>query len=63
MVRGTQLEQAKGYLCDLSPADQITYRGQLGSYKNVSLATLLKCGLEVLQAPLCGVAPEEHQPE
>ena len=56
MVRGVQLNQQKGYLIDLSPADQIIYRGQLGCFRDVSLATLLKCGLEVLKTPLCGVA-------
>lgn len=55
MVRGTTLNQRAGFLVDLSPADQITYRGQEGCFANVSVATLLKCGLEVLKAPLCGV--------
>ena len=58
MVRGTQLNQQKGYLVDLSPADQIIYRGQPGCFRDVSIATLLKCGLEVLKTPLCGIAPK-----
>jgi CRISPR-associated endonuclease Csn1 len=57
MVRGTTLNQRAGFLVDLSPADQITYRRQPGCRENVSVATLLKCGLEVLKAPLCGVSP------
>lgn len=55
MVRGTTLNQRAGFLVDLSPADQITYRRQPGCFQNVSVATLLKCGLEVVKAPLCGV--------
>ncbi len=62
MVRGTTLNQRAGFLIDLSPADQIAYRGEQGCRSNVSVATLLKCGLEVLKAPLCGVAPQEGQP-
>ena len=57
MVRGTTLNQRAGFLVDISPADQITYRGQPGCRANVSVPTLLKCGLEVLKAPLCGVLP------
>jgi CRISPR-associated endonuclease Csn1 len=57
MVRGTTLNQRAGFLVDLSPADQILYRGQPGCYQNVSVATLLKCGLEVVKAPLCGFTP------
>lgn len=55
MVRGVQLNQKAGYLLDLSPADQITYRGKKGSFQNVSLKTLIACGLEILRAPLTGV--------
>jgi hypothetical protein len=55
MVRGVQLNQRSGYLLDLSPADQILYRGQPGCFQQVSVATLLKCGLEVLKAPLTGI--------
>jgi CRISPR-associated endonuclease Csn1 len=58
MVRGVQVNQAKGYLVDLSPPDQIRYRGEEGCFQNVSLETLCKCGLEVLRAPLCGIAPK-----
>jgi hypothetical protein len=57
MVRGVQLNQRAGYLLDLSPADQILYRGQPGCFQQVSVATLLKCGLEVVKAPLCGLKP------
>ncbi|MGA2870600.1 MAG: hypothetical protein ABSF34_15745, partial [Verrucomicrobiota bacterium] len=57
MVRGTTLNQRTGFLVDISPADQIIYRGQPGCRANVSVATLLKCGLEVLKAPLCGLVP------
>jgi hypothetical protein len=56
MIRGTVLNQKAGFLVDLSPADQITYRRQPGCRENVSLKTLISCGLEVLKAPLCGVA-------
>lgn len=56
MVRGVQLNQRSGYLLDLSPADQILYRGQPGCFQQVSVATLLKCGLEVLKTPLTGIA-------
>jgi len=55
MVRGVQLNQRAGYLLNLSPSDQILYRGQPMCFQNVSVGTLLKCGLEVLAAPLCGL--------
>ena len=55
-VRGVQLNQRSGYLVDLSPPDQIHYVRQPGSFQNVSVATLLKCGLEILKTPLSGVA-------
>ncbi len=62
MLRGVQLNQIKGYLVDLSPPDQIRYRGERGCFQNVSLATLLKCGLDILHPPLCGiVAPPTHK--
>ncbi len=57
MLRGVQVNQSKGYLVDLSPPDQIRYRGEEGSFQNVSLETLRKCGLEVLRSPLCGIPP------
>ena len=56
MVRGTTLNQRAGFLVDLSPTDQITYRRQPGCKENVSVVTLINCGLEVLKAPLCGIA-------
>lgn len=55
-VRGVHLNQRAGYLVNLSPPDQIRYVGQPGSFQNVSVATLLKCGLEILKTPLSGVA-------
>jgi hypothetical protein len=62
MVRGVQLSQRAGFLIDLSPPDQVLYRGRPGSYANVSVATLLKCGLEILAPPLCGVAAPPTPP-
>ncbi len=56
MVRGVQVNQAKGYLLDLSPPDQIRYRGEEGCFRDVSLETLRKCGIEVLRSPLSGIA-------
>ena len=56
MVRGVQLNQRSGFLLDLSPADQVLYRGQPECFQQVSVATLLKCGLEVVKAPLTGIA-------
>ena len=56
MVRGITLNQKSGFLLDLSPADQIAYRGEPGSFSNVSLATLRTCGLKLIRSPLCGVA-------
>lgn len=55
MVRGVTLNQRAGYLVDLSPPDQIRYRGEKGCFQNVSLETLRKCGLEILRTPLCGI--------
>ena len=59
MLRGVTLNQRAGFLVDLSPADQIIYRRQPGCLENISVATLLKCGLEVLKAPLCGLSPTQ----
>lgn len=56
MVRGVQVSQQKGFLLDLSPTDQIRYRGENGSFRDVPLETLGKCGLEILKPSLCGVA-------
>jgi hypothetical protein len=56
MMRGVQLNQRAGFLVDLSPPDQIRYRGEEGCFQNVSLETLCKCGLEILKPSLCGVA-------
>ncbi len=58
MLRGIQLNQKSGLLVDLSPADQIIYRGKEGSFQQVSVATLRKCGLEILRASLTGVMSE-----
>jgi CRISPR-associated endonuclease Csn1 len=55
MVRGVQLNQRSGYLLDLSPADHITYRGVDGCFQQVSLATILKCGLEMKMPLLTGI--------
>ena len=62
MLRGVQVNQAKGFLVDLSPTDQIRYRGEDGCFQNVSLETLLKCGLEILKPTLCGVAQASSVP-
>ena len=56
MVRGVQVNQRAGFLLDLSPPDQIRYRGEEGCFQNVSLETLDKCGLDILAPSLCGVA-------
>ena len=45
-------------MIDLSPADFIEYRRVKGAFEGVRIATLLKCGLEVLKTPLCGIAPD-----
>lgn len=55
MVRGVQLNQKAGFLIDLSPCDQIAYRGVSSCFQNVSLTTLLKCRLETLDASYLGV--------
>jgi hypothetical protein len=56
MVRGVTLNQRAGFLFDLSPTDQITYRGAKGSFSNVSVRTLRACGLTILRCPLPGIA-------
>jgi len=59
MLRGVQLNQRSGFLVDISPADHITYRGVRGCFQQVSLATLLKCGLTIKTASLAGIpAPD-----
>jgi CRISPR-associated endonuclease Csn1 len=57
MVRGAYFKQRGGLMLDLSPADYVEYRRVEGAFEGVLVATLLKCGLEVLKAPLCGPAP------
>ena len=56
VVRGITLNQKAGLLIDLSPPDQIIYRRQPGCRESVSVATLSKCGLEVIHTALCGIA-------
>jgi hypothetical protein len=57
MVRGVYFKQKGGFMFDLSPADYIEYRRIKGAFETVSVATLIKCGLEVLRSPLCGIPP------
>ncbi len=57
MVRGAYFKQRGGLMLDLSPADYVDYRRVPGGKEGVLVATLLKCGLEVLRVPLCGPAP------
>lgn len=57
MVRGAYFKQKGGLMVDLSPADYVEYRRVPGAFETVSVATLLKCGLEIVKAPLCGVTP------
>ncbi len=59
MVRGCYLKQKGGFMVDLSPADYVEYRRVPGAFEGVRVATLLKCRLEVLRAPLCGVPQSE----
>ena len=56
-VRGVSFKQQGGLMIDLSPPDFIEYRRVKGAFEGVRIATLLTCGLEVLKAPLCGIAP------
>ena len=60
MVRGVYLNQKKGFLVDLSPTDFCQYRRVRGAFEAVRVATLLRCGLEVLKTPLCGIPPERN---
>jgi len=55
MVRGVYFKQKGGFMFDLSPADYIEYRRIKGAFETVSVATLIKCGLEVLRSPLSGI--------
>lgn len=59
MVRGVYFKQKGGFMFDLSPADYIEYRRIKGAFETVSVATLIKCGLEVLRSPLCGIPPKQ----
>jgi len=58
MVRGVQLNQRSGFLVDLGPADHIAYRGLQGCFQQVSLATLLRCDLEMEKSHLTGILAE-----
>ena len=62
MVRGVTLNQRAGFLLDLSAADQV-HRRQPGCLENISVSTLLKCGLEVLRAPPAGFHQFTRQAE
>lgn len=62
MIRGVQLTQKAGFLTDLSPPDRVSYRRQAGCFQQVSVATLIQCGLEVLESSLCGYAAVRSVP-
>lgn len=55
MVRGAYFKQKGGLMLDLSPADYVEYRRIPGAFEGVLIATLRKCGLEVVKAPLTGI--------
>jgi CRISPR-associated endonuclease Csn1 len=57
MVRGVYSKQRGGLMLDLSPADYVEYRRVPRAFEGVLVATLLKAGLEVVKAPLCGLPP------
>jgi len=58
MVRGVQLNQKAGFLVDLSSPDVIQYRvsGRDDCAQNIRLQSLYDGGLEILKAPLAGIA-------
>ena len=60
MVRGAYFKQKGGFMVDLSPADYVAYRRVPGAFETVSVLTLLKCGLEIVKAPLYGVSAIEE---
>ena len=56
MVRGLNFKQRDGFIVGLAPADFVADRRVPGVIESASLDTLLKCGLEILDPSLCGVA-------
>ena len=56
MVRGMSFKQRDGLVLEIAPPDYVQSRRVPGVFESASVTTLLKCGLEVLKAPLCGVA-------
>lgn len=64
MVRGVQLNQKAGFLVDLSSPDVIQYRvsGRDDCAQNIRLQSLCDGGLEILNAPLVGIATPQTKP-
>jgi len=60
MVRGAYFKQKGGCMLDLAPSDYVHYRRVEGAFEGVSVVTLIKCGLEVLRSPLCGIPPKSE---
>ncbi|MGA2867461.1 MAG: type II CRISPR RNA-guided endonuclease Cas9 [Verrucomicrobiota bacterium] len=57
MVRGMSFKQRDGLVLEIAPPDYVRSRRVPGVFESASVATLLKCGLEIIKPPLCGVAP------
>jgi hypothetical protein len=57
MVRGMSFKQRDGLVLEIAPPDYVKSRRVPGVFESASVTTLLKCGLEVVKAPLCGCTP------
>jgi len=57
MVRGMSFKQRDGLVLEIAPADYVPSRRVQGVFESASVATIMKCKLEVVKVPLCGVAP------
>jgi CRISPR-associated endonuclease Csn1 len=60
-VRGVNYKQRDGYILGIAPCDFVPDRRVPGVFESASLETLMKCGLEILRAPLCGIAPKQTE--
>lgn len=59
MVRGMSFKQRDGLVLEIAPTDYVKSRRVPGVFESASVSTLMKCDLEIIKSPLCGVTPDE----
>lgn len=56
MVRGMSFKQRDGLVLEIAPADYVQSRRVPGVFESATLATLLKCSLEIVKTTLTGIS-------